>query len=173
MPRWHHVFVDAVLRQALEPILRDLKRGGLDEPRIEDRDWTGDSETTSAMLWGLDGGGSGISVLRSASPAERVADLADQVQEWAIEDQLWRAGATNWPRCPAHPNTHPLEAAALNDDAVWVCPVNREVVAHIGEVLRSRSRAPMRHVRMSELVGEGASQAVRIVGGAKYRDMRG
>src|SRR5690606_16004364 len=87
LPRWHHVFVDAVLRQALEPVLRDLKRGGLDEPRIEDCDWTGGSESTSAMLWGPDGDGSGVSVLRSASPAERIADIADQVQEWAIEDQ--------------------------------------------------------------------------------------
>ena len=128
------MFVDAVLRQALEPILRDLKRGGLDEPRVEDRDWTGNSETTSAMLWGLDGGGSGVSVSRSASSVERIADMADQVQEWAIEDQLWSAGATNWPRCPAHPNTHPLEAAAVNDKAVWICPMSREVVAPIGEV---------------------------------------
>lgn len=128
------MFVDAVLRQALEPVLRDLKRGGLDEPRIEDCDWTGGSESTSAMLWGPDGDGSGVSVLRSASPAERIADIADQVQEWAIEDQLWRPGATNWPRCPAHPNTHPLKAAAVNDQAVWVCPIGREVVAHVGEV---------------------------------------
>lgn len=126
--------VDAVLRQALEPILRDLKRGGLDEPRIEDRDWTGDSETTSAMLWSIDGSGSGVSVLLSETPSERIADMADQVQQWAIEDQLWRAGATNWPRCPAHPNAHPLQAAAVNDAAVWVCPQNRDVVAQIGEV---------------------------------------
>lgn len=126
--------VDAVLRQALEPILRDLKRGGLDEPRIEDRDWTGDSETTSAMLWSIDGSGSGVSVLLSETPSERIADMADQVQQWAIEDQLWRAGATNWPRCPAHPNAHPLQAAPVNDAAVWVCPQNRDVVAQIGEV---------------------------------------
>lgn len=65
LPRWHHVPVDAVLRQALEPILCDLKRGGLDEPRIEDRDWTGDSETASAMLWSIDGSGSGVSALLS------------------------------------------------------------------------------------------------------------
>lgn len=34
---------------------------------------------------------------------------------------------------PAHPN-HPLQAAAVNDAAVWVCPQNREVVDQIGEV---------------------------------------
>lgn len=62
LPRWHHVPVDAVLRQALEPMLRDLNHGALDGPRIEDRDWTNHSETTSAMLWGLDNGGFGVAV---------------------------------------------------------------------------------------------------------------
>lgn len=124
--------VDAVLREALEPILRELKRSRLHEPEIEDRDWTGESETASAMLWSPDGSGSGVSVLRSATPAERIADMADQVQQWAIEDQLWRVGATNWPHCPAHPNTHPLKAAAVDDAAVWVCPQGRKNVAQIG-----------------------------------------
>lgn len=126
--------METVLRQALEPILRDLRRSGLHGPRIEDRDWTADTETTSAKLWSLDGSGSGVSVLLSATPSERIADIADQVQQWAIEDQLWRAGATNWPRCPAHPNTHPLKAAAVDDAAVWVCPQGHDVVAQIGEV---------------------------------------
>lgn len=126
--------MDAVLRQALEPILRDLRRSGLHEPTIEDRDWTADTETTSAMLWSLDGSGSGVSVLLFAAPSERIADIADQVQQWAIEDQLWRAGATNWPRCPTHPNAHPLKAAVVADAAVWVCPQGHDVVAQIGEV---------------------------------------
>ncbi len=89
--------VDEVLRQALEPILRDLKRAGLDEPRIEDRDWTGDPEHPSVMLWSPDGSGSGISVPRAATAFERVAAVADQVQEWAIEE-LSGHTETNWPR---------------------------------------------------------------------------
>lgn len=105
----------------------------MDEPRIEDPDWTEDSETTSAMFWGSDGSGSGVSVLHSDSPGERIADMADRVQEGAIEDQLWRTGATNWPPCPAHPRTHPLSAATVNDQAVWVCPTGRDVVARIGQ----------------------------------------
>lgn len=124
--------MDQVLRDALEPILRDLRRDGLDEPRIEDRHWTGDGERPSAMLWGADGGGSGVGVLRSATPAERIAEAADQVQEWAIEDQLWGTRATNWPRCPAHPDSHPMVAAAVGDAAAWLCPSSREVVALIG-----------------------------------------
>ncbi|HEX2895886.1 MAG TPA: hypothetical protein VHO29_17920 [Marmoricola sp.] len=87
--------MDEALREALEPILRDLRAAGLDEPRVEDHDWAEDPERPSAMLWSRDGSGSGVSVLRSATPSERVTAVADQVQEWAIEEQLWGAAPTN------------------------------------------------------------------------------
>lgn len=86
------------------------------------------------MLWSPDGNGFGVSLSRSATSAERVAGMADQVQQWAIEDQLWGRGDTNWPPCPAHPDTHPLTAAVVDDAAVWVCPQGGEVVAHVGEI---------------------------------------
>src|SRR5262245_43989557 len=42
--------------------------------------------------------------------AQRIASVAGQVQEWAIE-ALWRAGRpATWPECPGHPNAHPLTA---------------------------------------------------------------
>lgn len=78
--------VNEVLRQALAPILRDLRRAGLDEPRITDSDWTEDADYPSAMMWSLDGSGAGVSVSRSAVVFERIAEVADQVQEWAIEE---------------------------------------------------------------------------------------
>lgn len=124
--------MDEVLHEALEPILRDLRAAGLDEPRIEERDWAGDPERPSAMLWTRDGSASGVSVLRSATAAERVVAVTDQVQEWAIEGQLWGEGPTNWPRCPHHPGNHPMQAATVNDSAVWVCPATDEVVALVG-----------------------------------------
>jgi hypothetical protein len=123
--------MDEALRQALEPILRDLRRAGLDEPRIEDHDWTGDPEHPSAMLWRSDGSGSGVSVQRSASASERIAAVADQVQEWAIEGQLWGSAETNWPPCPHHPDNHPMSPTTANDAPVWVCPTNQDVVAQI------------------------------------------
>ena len=124
--------MDDVLREALEPILRDLRAAGLEEPRIEDREWTDDPDRPSAMLWSPDGSGSGVSVLRPAAPSERIAAVADQVQEWAIEGQLWGAGLTNWPRCPRHPDSHPMQATTVNGSAVWVCPASHDVVAPIG-----------------------------------------
>lgn len=78
--------VDEVLRQALAPILRDLRRAELDEPRITDSDWTEDPDYPSAMMWSLDGSGAGVSVSRSAVVFERIAEVADQVQELAIEE---------------------------------------------------------------------------------------
>lgn len=125
--------MDEVLRRALEPVLRDLRESGLDTPRIEDWDWTDDPDRPSAMLWSPDAG-LGISVLRSATPSQRIAAAADQAQEWAIEGQLWGAGATNWPRCPRHPSTHPMQATTVKDSAVWVCPLSEEVVAPIGDL---------------------------------------
>lgn len=112
----------------------DLRSGGLIEPRLEEHDWTGDHEQPSAMMWSPDGTGSGVSVLRSASAPERVADVADRVQEWVIEGQLWGAAPTNWPRCPHHPDSHPMQAVVEDDEAVWICPASHEVVAPVGDL---------------------------------------
>lgn len=123
--------MDEALRQALEPVLRDLQSAGIDAPRIDDSDWTGDPESPSAMLWSPDGSGTGVYVAKSASSPERVASMADQVQDWAIEE-LWSHLPTNWPPCPQHPNSHPLKATTQDAAAVWVCPTDDHVVAAIG-----------------------------------------
>jgi hypothetical protein len=104
--------------------------------RIEDSDWTADPDRPAAMLWGVDGGGRGIAVVRSETDAERIASLADQVQEWAIEE-LWGAGGSaNWPGCPLHPDSHPMQAVARSDGAWWTCPAGRTAIALIGALQR-------------------------------------
>lgn len=123
--------MDEVLRQAMEPVLRDLRGVALAPVRIEADDWTGDEEWPSAMLWSTDGSGTGVSVRRSAATAERVASVAEQVQEWAFEE-LWGHAPTNWPPCPSHPDNHPLTPAARGGQAVWLCPGDQAVVARIG-----------------------------------------
>lgn len=122
--------VDEVLQESMEPVLRDLRGAGISAPRVEDDDWTGDPDFPSVMLWSPDGYGFGVSVSRSALASARVAAVADQVQEWAIEE-LWGHGS-NWPPCPQHPNSHPMQATTRDDAAVWVCPTDQTIVSPIG-----------------------------------------
>ena len=119
------------MQQALAPVLHDLKGGAIAAPRIEAGDWTGDADYPSVMLWSSTGSGMGVQVSRLAPRSERIASVADQVQEFVIEE-LWRQAPTNWPPCPRHPRTHPLKATAQDDTAVWVCPVDDSLVAVIG-----------------------------------------
>lgn len=125
--------MDPVLRESVEPVLSDLARAQIHAPTFDDDDWVGDRDYVSCMMWSADGSGSGLSVQRAASLPERVAQAADQVQEWAIEDQLWGSGRTNWPPCPHHPTTHPLRAVFAGSGAMWVCPAGRSVVAPVGD----------------------------------------
>jgi hypothetical protein len=123
--------VDDVLARALAPVLRDLRSTGIAEPRIEDTDWADDPGYPSVMLWSPAGNGMGLQVERAAPEAERVGSVADQVQEWAIEE-LWGRAPTNWPRCPHHPDAHPLRVSTSHAVAVWVCPVDDIPVSQIG-----------------------------------------
>lgn len=56
-------------------------------------------------------------------------------------EALWSEGEPAvWPRCPDHPDTHPLEAVVVDGTAVWVCPKSgavrksRAAFARIGEL---------------------------------------
>ena len=119
------------MRQALVPVLRDLEAAVVAAPRIEADDWTGDADRPSVMLWSPTGSGMGVQVSRLAPMSERIASVADQVQEFVIEE-LWRRASTNWPPCPRHPSTHPMKAMAQDDAAVWVCPVDDSLMGLIG-----------------------------------------
>ncbi|MBO1754260.1 hypothetical protein [Allobranchiibius sp. CTAmp26] len=59
----------------------------------------------------------------------------------AVEAHIQEAGASsgrsNWPPCPAHPRTHPLDARMVEDDMVWCCPETSEQVAPVGQLLDS------------------------------------
>ncbi len=123
--------VDELLSEAMAPVLRDLRSAGIASPRVEDRDWTELPDSVSAMLWSPDGSGVGVHVSRSLQGFERVAMVADQVQEWAIEE-LWGQAPTNWPMYPHHPDSHPMTATTRDGTAVWACPADRGPFAPIG-----------------------------------------
>ncbi|MGY1602889.1 hypothetical protein [Geodermatophilus sp. SYSU D00815] len=120
------------LARALVPVVHDLTATGAPVPRVVDDGWSDDPGTASAMLWSRDGThGSGVGVRLGAPRHEQLVHVADQVQEWAF-DELRGTAATNWPRCPHHPATHPLQAAVRDGAARWVCPRDGTAVAVVG-----------------------------------------
>lgn len=123
-----------MLSEALAPVLRDVARAGLLAPRFGDAGGIDDDDYAAVMMWG-EGGGQSLSVPRHAALVARVVVAADQVQEWVIESQLWGTAPTNWPPCPAHPDSHPLQALLARDvTAAWTCPHDGVAMAPIGAV---------------------------------------
>ncbi|MGW6903081.1 hypothetical protein [Streptomyces sp. NPDC054940] len=113
--------------QALEAVLHDLRAQCAVRPRLRE------DEEYGLMLHAPDGSGQGLMIPPpGVTPAQRLASLADQVQEWAVE-ALWSEGvAAVWPHCPDHPDTHPLQARVVDGTAVWACPKGGAVFARVG-----------------------------------------
>lgn len=119
------------MRQALVPVLRDLEGAVIGALHIQEADWTGDPDSPSVTLRSPAGNAMGVQVARLSPTSERIASVADQVQVLVIKELRGQA-PTNWPQCPRHPTAHPMRAMALNDTAVWVCPVDDSPVTMIG-----------------------------------------
>lgn len=120
------------LGRAMTHVLHDLEATGAPVPQIEGSDWQNHPGAESALLWAEDHSGMGVWVDTGLSESEQTAMLADQVQDWLV-DELCRVGqATNWPQCPDHPDNHPLAAVANGDTAAWTCPKSGRVVSEIG-----------------------------------------
>ena len=125
------------LRETMAPVLRDVQASGAVSPVIweETQDGVHD-EWVSVMLWSADGTGMGVFIPTEPTAADQVARLAEQVQEWEIEE-LAAAGLATWPECPDHPDSHPLEpAAAEQNQAVWRCPRSGHVISQVGALGR-------------------------------------
>ena len=122
-----------VVRETAAPLLRDLAASGLTPPEIrceahEDR---GD-EAVCAWIAGPGRAGAGIWIWLDSTPADQVADLAEQFQNWAA-DQLVDAGhSPEWPACPAHRAPHGLHPQSRDGAAVWVCSQGDQVICEIG-----------------------------------------
>lgn len=126
--------MDIALSEPLAPVLHDLGHSGAPVPDVRDEPWSDFPDQVTAMLHDTDGTAQGVSVMAVDSLPERIASVADQVQEWAVE-ALWRAGRpATWPECPEHPNAHPLAAAVEKGRAVWICPTTRHLVSEIGRL---------------------------------------
>ncbi|MGA4848255.1 hypothetical protein ACOBQB_19105 [Streptomyces sp. G5(2025)] len=122
--------MDEGLVAALEPVLRDLRATCAVRPVVREEWHDGFGELV--MLYGPDGSGVGLSVRVGSNAAEWTADFADQAQEWAVEALCAELRPAVWPECPAHPDSHPLEAGVVGGVAVWSCPRTRWVAAVVG-----------------------------------------
>jgi hypothetical protein len=125
-----------VLREAAAPVLRDIAASGAIglDLREEARADRGD-EIVYAWMSGPDGiTGVDIWVAVGSSAAERVAGLAEQLQEWEVEELCSAGRSATWPECPEHPNSHPLEPVVEEEGsgAVWRCPRSGDVICAIG-----------------------------------------
>ena len=124
------VEAEDVLTRALAPVLRDVRTTGVPEPGLDGYGWVADPSVASAML----GGSTGLSVEVGVPEESRVAAAADQVQEWVIEELWSTATATNWPPCPRHLASHPLQSVVLDGVATWICPTDGEQIGPIGSL---------------------------------------
>lgn len=115
--------------EALAVVLRDLRAQCPVRPAVRE-----DEDGPGVVLYAPDGSGHGVWSEPDGRPAVLLADVADQVQGWAVE-ALWAAGASAvWPVCPEHPDAHPLEATVEQGAAVWVCPRGGAVACRVGEL---------------------------------------
>ncbi|MCZ2816624.1 hypothetical protein [Modestobacter sp. VKM Ac-2984] len=126
------------LERALQPVFDDLRATSGPLPHRVDDDWPGTGQdaggppTARAILWGR-ASGQGVVVELHLPLPHQVAQVADGVQEWVVEE-LWGSAPTNWPRCPRHPDTHPLEARVRDAAAWWTCLRDDVPVSEVGSL---------------------------------------
>jgi hypothetical protein len=122
----------AALREVMAPVVRDMVTSGAVLPVIQDEGYPEDDETFCVWLWGYDGTGMGVWIYVARRGAGQVARVAEQVQEWEIEELAAVGRSATWPECPDHPDSHPLDAVVDGGNAVWRCSRSGRVISAIG-----------------------------------------
>lgn len=117
--------------RAIEPVLTDLRVTGGPLP-VSIGPLYEDPGFSLIRSFAGEHGTRGIRMPVGHAFAEQIVFVADEVQEWVVEENWGRD--SNWPKCPQHPTTHPLEAAVLDGDAVWRCPASLAPIAGIGDL---------------------------------------
>jgi hypothetical protein len=123
---------EAVLREAMAPILRDIRATGAILPAIvpeahEDRG------EDYICAWITEGAlGTGIWVPVAGSRADQIFCVAEQLVEWECEKLADAGRPAAWPPCPEHPGRHPLRPEVTGELAVWQCPESERLVSKIG-----------------------------------------
>lgn len=87
------------------------------EPALDDPDYD-----SFWLLSSTEGSQTRIVVLKDLPRIVQDVAVAEQLQEFVIEERATHGLTAAWPDCPEHPATHPLNAVEAGDHAVWVCP---------------------------------------------------
>src|ERR1039458_8410910 len=96
------------LAEALAPVLRDLANSDSVIPEVRDHQWSTFEGQATAMLFSPSGCGQGVSATADEPLVQRIAWVADQVQEWAVEELCSIGRPMNLAQCPQHIDFHPL-----------------------------------------------------------------
>jgi hypothetical protein len=138
------------LADALFPVLRDLEATCPLVPRIEPHQWADFPAQLAAMSWWPTGNGCGVSVLATETTEQRIASVADQLQDPVVEGLPQFGLPAVWPECPEHPNSHPLRALVVDGIACWVCPLSGDRVQQVGQLaatLKGQQKAALASAR--------------------------
>ncbi|HEY6738282.1 MAG TPA: hypothetical protein VI076_05480 [Actinopolymorphaceae bacterium] len=132
--------MDRVLDEALTPVWRDVERtsglalslrDGFSHPELRGQDVRSPDDMPTVVIEEPDGSATGVYVRFDLPLRERIAYTAGQVQDVIVEARAAAGLPSNWPRCPWHPTTHPLEPV-VSDPPAWRCPHSKAPAAAIG-----------------------------------------
>ncbi len=154
----------AVLREAVAPVLRDLKATGETLPDIREESHHDRGEgAVCAWVQGPGWTGQGIDVWLNGSAAFQFYSLAEQLQSWKV-DQLgpgyW------WPRCPQHADCG-LTADIDGERAVWACPASGQVIAPIGSLRHPDPSAAAKSDKMTRRAQRRSARIRRTARGGQ------
>jgi hypothetical protein len=126
----------SVIDTAIAPVLHDLRAADAILPQIDYEARDRGTDDVCARIRSVDRtSGQRVWAVPASSAAERVVQLADQVQEWEVEELCAAGRSATWPECPEHPASHPLEPVV--DDhgaAIWRCPRSGLAICAIGQL---------------------------------------
>lgn len=124
------------LADALDLVLHDLGPLAM-HLRFEPDDQAG-PEYDGIVVKFPDGGGAGIYVPTGDQAAQRLAWIADELQDVVVEWLPELGLPAVWPECPDHPDSHPLRVSDDQGTAVWICPRTGDRVGAIGHLTPGR-----------------------------------
>jgi hypothetical protein len=120
--------IDEVLR-----VIRDVNMTSPVQIRVTGENQGQDGDRTILLAFeGEPSAGLGIVVASSPPTADRIVQVANQIQDFVVETLPEHGHPAVWPECGEHPGSHPLEPATDASQPVWRCPRSGQIHGAIG-----------------------------------------